>query len=102
MFGYRSEEAGWISRVDAWVLNWVGYNRPRAYHHPIPNCYRHNSRVRANANAVSNSGVTPKVAVPTRRTSDCKRVVDEFCTMRNETIIADANQFTDKGMRLNF
>jgi len=102
MFGYRPEEAGWVSSVDAGLVNWPGYNRPRAYHNAIANCDRHNRGVRANANAISNLGLTPKVAVPTRRTADCKRVIDKFCTMRNETIIADANEFADESVRLNF
>ena len=102
MFGYRPEEAGWVSSVDAGLVNWLGYNGPRAYHNVIANCDRHNRRVRANANAISNLGLTPKVAVPTRRTPDCKRVIDKFCTMRNKTIIADANEFADESVRLNF
>ena len=102
MFGYRPEEAGWVSSVDAGLVNWLGYNGPRAYHNVIANCDRHNRRVRANANAISNLSLTPKVAVPTRRTPDCKRVIDKFCTMRNKTIIADVNEFTDESVRLNF
>src|SRR6266480_505093 len=102
MFGYRPEEAGWVSSVDAGLVNWLDYRRARAYHNAIANCDWYNRRVRANANAISNLGLTPKVAVPTRRTADCKRVIDEFCTMRNKTIIADVNEFADERVRLNF
>ena len=58
--------------------------------------------VRPDANVVSNPGLTPQFAVPTRRAPDRKWIVDEHCTVRNKTIIADANELADEGVRLNF
>jgi hypothetical protein len=99
---YRSEKTSWVSNIDAWLSNWLGYNRTRPYHNAVTNRYWHNGRVCTNANVVSNPGATPKITVPARRTSDCKRVVDKHCAVRNKTIIADANKFADESMRLNF
>jgi hypothetical protein len=102
MLAYRSEEAGWISGINAGLVNRLRYDGTRPHHNAITNRYRHNSRVRPNANIVSNPGLTPQFTVPTRRPADRKWVVDEHCTVRNKTIIADANEFADEGVRLNF
>src|SRR6267142_3111723 len=101
MLPYRSEEAGRISRVDTGLVNRLSYDGTRPYHDAIANRYRHNSRVRANTDIVSNLGATPQFMVPTCRTADCKRVIDKLCAMRNKTIITNANEFADEGVRLN-
>jgi len=55
----------------------LSYDGPAPITTAITNRYRHNSRVRSNANPVSNPGATPQFALPTRRFPDRKRVVDK-------------------------
>src|SRR5207248_3304557 len=102
MVGYRAKEASWIANVNAGLSNGLGHNRTSPYHHSIANHYWHNGRVRADANVVSNPGLTPQLAVAARRAADGKWVVDKHCSVRNKTIIADANEFTDESVGLNF
>jgi hypothetical protein len=98
----RPQEARGISHINASLCNWFGYDRASAYHDPITNRYRHNRRVCANTDVVSNAGMTPQLALSTRRAPNCKGVVNEFGAVRNKTVIANTNEFTDERMRLNF
>ncbi len=102
MVGYGAEEASWISNVNAGLSNGLSYDRTSPYHNTIANRYWHNGRVRADANVVSNPGLTPQFAVAARRAPDGKWVVDKHCSVRNKTIIADANEFADESVGLNF
>ena len=78
-----------------------GYNRTGSNDNPITNGDWQYGCVCADAHVVSQSGASPKFALTAGRLAYGKQIVDEHRAMRNETIIPNSDEFTDKRVRLN-
>ena len=96
-----TKSTSWISRIDARLNNILRNNCAGSNHNVVADLDRHDGGVGAYGNPVSNAGTAPFSTVFTCWAATGEAVVYEHCAVRNKAVIADCDQFADKGVGLD-
>src|ERR1700726_2691069 len=97
----RAQQAGRVAYINTRLVNIFGYHGRRPDNHAVANRDGQNRRICPNADAVTNLRRPPKIAPSLCRPSLRKKIINEHRAVRNETVIPDQYELTDKRMRLN-
>ncbi len=95
-----ADQAGWITGIGAGDLDIPGNDRTGANHGSGADVHRQYGGVRANGDPIGNPGTSPGVRIRIGCAS-AEQVIGKHHAMTNETILADADIFTDKGVGLD-
>ena len=94
----RAQQARGVADIDPWLVDILRYNGAGPDYYSIANSDRQDGGIRSNANAVANLRPPPEFLFSAGRTAGCKKVVNEHCPMRNETIVANHDQLANEGV----
>src|SRR5262249_45776421 len=90
-----SQQSCRVSNVNPRLSNVFGNNRASAYHDVIADRDRKDGRICSDAYTIPKSCCSPKVRLSGRAPGN-KLIIDKHSAMRNETVVSDGYELTNK------
>lgn len=97
-----AQPPGRITDVKTRLSDILRHNRARADDDVVADGHGQHSRVGADGDVVAEARGFPQLLFPARWAAGGEEVVDKHGPVRDEAVIANFDQLTDKGVRLDF
>src|SRR5438105_11425795 len=99
--GQVTQQTGRVARIDTRFRHVLGHHRASADDDMIANADGEDCGVRADADVIPDARGAPEVPISSGWAAVREGVVDELRAVRDDTVVADRHQLTDKRVRLD-